>query len=265
MATQLDFAEQEQLDQLRYFWKSYGNLITWLLVIVLAGFAAYNGWNWWQRNQAVEAASIFDELDRAAKAGQVDRIPQIFGDLRDRYPGTTFAHQGGLIAATALADKGKADEARTTLAWVADKASDEAYGAIAKLRLAGMLMDAKQFDEALKQVDDVPAGGAFAALASDRRGDVLLAQDRKADALAAYKKAWDGMAADTEYRRLVEAKLTALGAAPSPVAVDTAAAASAVSASTPASSQASATGLASSPAASSASAPASVPASGARP
>jgi predicted negative regulator of RcsB-dependent stress response len=36
MATHLDLEEQEQLDQLKHFWNQYGNLITWVLVIVLA-------------------------------------------------------------------------------------------------------------------------------------------------------------------------------------------------------------------------------------
>jgi hypothetical protein len=29
MAKHLDLEEQEQLDQLKHFWKQYGNLITW--------------------------------------------------------------------------------------------------------------------------------------------------------------------------------------------------------------------------------------------
>ena len=35
MASHLDLEEQEQLDQLKHFWKQYGNLITWVLVLVL--------------------------------------------------------------------------------------------------------------------------------------------------------------------------------------------------------------------------------------
>lgn len=219
MATQLPLADQEQLDQVRYFWNTWGNVITWVLVVVLAGFAAWNGWNWWQRDQAVKAASIFDELDRAAKAGQSERLPQIFGDLSERYPRTSFAQQGGLIASSALITAGKTDDAKAALSWVADKAGDDSYRAIARLRLAGLLFDGAQYDEALKQLDAVPAG-AFAALASDRRGDVLSAQERKADAVAAYRRAWDGMASEVGYRNFIGAKLTALGAAPDPVKAD---------------------------------------------
>ena len=54
MATHLDLEEQEQLDQVKHFWKRYGNLITWVLIVVMGSFAAWNGWNWWQRDQAVK-------------------------------------------------------------------------------------------------------------------------------------------------------------------------------------------------------------------
>ena len=51
MATHLDLEEQEQIDALKAFWNQYGNLITWVLVIGSAPIAAWNGWNWWQREQ----------------------------------------------------------------------------------------------------------------------------------------------------------------------------------------------------------------------
>ena len=63
MATPLDLQEQEQLDAIKSFWKQYGNLITWTLILVLGAFAAWNGWNWYQRDQGIKAGAMFDELD----------------------------------------------------------------------------------------------------------------------------------------------------------------------------------------------------------
>src|SRR3954462_5904681 len=81
MATHLDLEEQEQLDQLKHFWKQYGNLITWLLIAVLAAFAAWNGWNLWQRDQAVKAGAMYDEIDKSVQAGDADRAAALFGGL----------------------------------------------------------------------------------------------------------------------------------------------------------------------------------------
>ena len=218
MATHLDLEEQEQIDQLKHFWKQYGNLITWLLVLLLGGYAAWNGWNLYQRDQGSKAGSLYDELDRAAQQGDSDRATRIFADMKARYPGATFTHQAGLLAARVAADKGQYDAASASLAWVADKASDDEYRAIARLRLAGLLLDTKKYEEALKQVDAVAGGPEFLALAADRRGDILLTQGKSAEAQAAYLKAWTAMDPKLDYRRVVEAKLNLLGVQPAATA-----------------------------------------------
>jgi predicted negative regulator of RcsB-dependent stress response len=213
MATQLDLQEQEQLDALKSFWKNYGNLVTWLLILALTAYAGWNGWNWYQRDQAVKAGAMFDELDRAVTAGDADKAGRIFTDLRERFPRTAFAQQGGLAAARLQFEKGQIDAAKASLAWLADNAVEDEARTIARLRLAGLYFDAKQYDQALQQVDAAKAAG-FEALAADRRGDVLAAQDKKAEAVAAYQTAWKLMDPTLDYRRLIDAKLTALGAAP---------------------------------------------------
>jgi len=223
MATNLDLEEQEQLDQLKHFWKKNGNLITWVLIAALAGYAAWNGWNYWQREQTVKAGAMFDELDRAAQAGDAEKVTRVFADLKERYPRTAFTQQGGLLAAKVQFEKGKAEAAQASLTWVGENAVEAEYKTVAWMRLAGVSMDAKKYDEALKQLDAATAPD-FAALVADRRGDVLLAQGKTEDAKAAYNKAWTQMDAKVEYRRLIEAKLTALGAPPEPLKVPAAAA-----------------------------------------
>ena len=213
MATPLDLQEQEQVDALKAFWTRYGNLITWVLILVLGGFAAWNGWQLYQRKQAEQAGAMFDELDRAAAAADLEKVARVLADLKDRHARTVYAQQAGLVAAKVQLDKGKADDARATLAWVADNGRHEGLAALARLRLAGVLLDAKKYDEALAQLEPSRLG-AFAALGADRRGDVLLAQGRSEDARAAYQAAWKEMPESLDYRRLVEAKLTALGVSP---------------------------------------------------
>lgn len=213
MAQPLDLQEQEQLDDLKAFWKTYGNLITWALVAALTVFAALNGWKWWQREQSIKAAAMYDELDRAAQAGNAQRAGQIFADLKQRYPRTVYAEQGGLLAASVQFASGQSEEAKASLDWVAGNASENEYQTVARLRLAGLLLQAKDYDAALKQLDAAKAP-SFAALVADRRGDVLLAQGKPAEARSAYQTAWQAMDAKIEYRRLIEAKLGALGAAP---------------------------------------------------
>lgn len=221
MAAPLDLQDQEQLDQLKAFWNQYGNLITWTLVLALSGIAAWNGWNWWQRDQAVKAGAMFDELERATQAQDAGRAAQVFADLKTRFARTVYAQQAALLTAKLQAEKGQEDAALATLAWLGEHAGEEEYRSIAQLRAAGLLLDKKRYDQALAQLDAAAQGRSakeFAALIADRRGDVLLAQGKKAEALRAYQAAYAAMDEKLEYRRLIDAKLTALGAAPAAAA-----------------------------------------------
>ena len=151
MANQLDLEEQEQLDQIKHYWKQYGNLITWILVAVLAAFAGWNGYQLWQRNQAEQASAMYDELDRQSRQADLALVERAFSDMKDRYPRTTYAWQGALLAAKVLSEGGKTDAANAALTWVVGSSADDGYKAIARLRLAGLLADGKSFDQALAQ------------------------------------------------------------------------------------------------------------------
>ncbi|HET7794893.1 MAG TPA: tetratricopeptide repeat protein [Rhizobacter sp.] len=213
MATHLDLEEQEQLDQLKAFWKQYGNLITWVLIIALAGYVGWTLWNNHQHEQSVKAGALYEELDRAAQAGDVEKAARVFDDMKERFPSTGYAQQAALLTAKLQFDKKQNDAARATLTWASEHATEDEYRTVARLRLAGLLLDEKKFDEALKQLDGATSK-EFAALVADRRGDVLLAQGKKDEAKAAFEQAWKAMDESLEYRRMVESKLMVLGAAP---------------------------------------------------
>ena len=210
MANNFDLEEQEQLAELKHFWNQWGNLITWVLIVVFGAIAAFNGWNYWQRNQAAQASALFEEVDRAAAAGEVERVQRAFSDIKDKFPRTAYAQQAALLTARAMQDKGNKDAAKAALTWVAEQSSDEGYQSAARLRLVAILVDAKQYDDALKQLS-AAFPPEYEALAADRRGDVYNLQGKKAEAKGEYQKAWKGLSEDDDYRKLVEVKLTALG------------------------------------------------------
>ncbi len=213
MANHLDLEEQEQLDQLKHFWKQYGNQITWLLIVALAGFASWNAYHYWQRNQATQASAMYDEVERVLRAGDMAKLDRAFSDMKDKFGSTAYAQQVGLLAAKSYFDAGKVDAAKAALTWVADTSNDEGYQAIARLRLAAILLESKAYDEALKQlVGTFPTD--FQALVADRKGDIFQLKGDKTQALAEYNKAYRTLDERTEYRRVVEIKLNALGVDP---------------------------------------------------
>ena len=213
MSKHLDLEEQEQLDQLKYFWKQYGNAITWLLILVMGSYAGWNGYQYWQKQQSTKAGALFDEVERAASSGDTSKLERSWNDMKDRFPGTTFAAQSALLAGKTFQQAEKYDAALAALKWAAESASDEASAQLARLRLAILQIQQKAYDDASKTLAK-PFTPAFTGLALDIQGDLYMSQNKPQDAVKAYTDAWSKLEASNEYRRLVQAKLNALGADP---------------------------------------------------
>jgi predicted negative regulator of RcsB-dependent stress response len=217
-----DLEEQEQLATLKDFWKKYGNLITWVLIIALGAYAAYNFWNYHQRKQAAEASNLYEQQRAAIESGDKAKVARITSDIQSKYDGTVYAPMAALAAAKSAFDANDLKAAKAHLQWVIDHGNDE-YKSVATLRMSGVLLDEKQFDAALKLLDGdiLPQ---FKGEVSDRKGDVLVAQNKIAEARAAYQAALDAMGQANPGRQLVQLKLDAIGGAPAKAAAPKAAA-----------------------------------------
>ena len=193
MATHLDLEEQEQLDQLKAFWKQYGNLITWVL-IAGAGRAlpAWNGWNWWQRDQAVKAGAMFDELERAAQAGDVAKA----GRHLRRHEGALPAHR--------LRAAGRAAGGQGAVREGPGRCGRGHAGLGGRQRRRRRVPDGRapapgrraarpeEVRRGARSSSTAPTAKEFEALVADRRGDVLLAQGKTDEAKAAYSEGLEG-------------------------------------------------------------------------
>ncbi|HEY4663656.1 MAG TPA: tetratricopeptide repeat protein [Comamonas sp.] len=210
MATHLDLEEQEQLDQIKHFWNKWGTPITGLAVVVMAGFAAWNGYQYWQQRQAIQASALADVVAVAVESGDQARVAQAFETVKADYKGTLQAGHAALLVAQSAVNAGKLPEAKAALQWAVDNTKDEGYQATAKLRLAAVLMEDKDLDGAASLLrSSFP--NEFKGLAADRLGDVLQQQGKTAEAVAAYQEAWKLMDPQVDYRALVGFKLNALG------------------------------------------------------
>ena len=208
----LDLEEQEQLDALKQFWKQYGTLIITLAFLALATFAAIKGWNYYQRGQAEQASALFGKYEEAVRKNDVAQIGSLGAELIDKYGSTAYGPMAALLLAKTNYDNGDAAAAAKRLQWASDKAKDEETAALARLRLAGIRLDEKKYDEAL-QLLDTKHPAAFAPLYADLRGDTLAAQGKLAEARAAYKLALDKILPSSSYRSVVQIKLDGLGSA----------------------------------------------------
>jgi len=208
----LDLEEQEQLDALKQFWKQYGTLIITLAFLALATFAGVKGWNYYQRGQSEQASVLFGKLEEAVRKNDVAQTASLGAEIIDKYGSTAYGPMAALLLAKTSHDNGDPAAAATRLLWAIDKARDDETAALARLRLAGIRLDEKKYDEALALLD-AKHSQAFAPLYSDLRGDVLAAQGKPAEARAAYKQALEKSLPNSNYRNVVQIKLDALGPA----------------------------------------------------
>ena len=207
----LDLEEQEQVAELRAWWKQHGRLITWVIVAAAVGFSGWQTWRIWQLNQAANAAGLYDTLARAAEAGDAKAMRDATGTLIESYPRTLYATMGALTAARFHFDRNDLKSAKVQLQWVLDNASSDEMRDLARLRLAAVLLDEKANDEALKLLNAAHSP-AFEAQYAALRGDVLVAKNQTADARAAYKLALEKAGKqDGAFRETVRMRLDALG------------------------------------------------------
>jgi predicted negative regulator of RcsB-dependent stress response len=205
-----DLEEQEQLAQLKAFWAQWGNALTWLLTLVLAAYAGWQYWEFNKRNQALEASRLYEEVQKAAEAKDSAKILRATADMESKFAGTTYAAMSALLAAKVSYEANDAKSAKAQLQWAAENGKDEELQVVAKLRLAGLLLDEKNYDAALKIVDgSFPP--QFASVVQDRKGDILVAQNKLAEARAAYQSALDKGGKEDQARQIIQLKLDALG------------------------------------------------------
>jgi predicted negative regulator of RcsB-dependent stress response len=217
-----DLEEQEQLATLKAWWNQYGDFVSWAMIAVAVAVAGWQGWNWYQRNQAAQASAIFSVLQKAASERDMQRVKPAVGELLEKYSGTTYAPMAALLAGKAAFDSGDLKTAKAQFAWVVEHGKDELRD-LGRLRLAAILIDEKAYDEALRHLGEAN-NTAFATRFAEMRGDALAAQGKKAEAKTAYAAAIEkiaagsrsdvamsGAAARAAYKQLLQQKSDALG------------------------------------------------------
>jgi predicted negative regulator of RcsB-dependent stress response len=204
-----DLEEQEQMASLKAWWKEHGGGVALAALLLAAAVAAWNGWTWYERSQAAQAAALYDTLQKAARANDVKATRDTAGSILENYPRSAYASLAALVSAKVQFQAGDLKTARAQLQWVTEHAKSDEIRSIAALRLANVLLDDKEPDAALKALETTPHPG-FEVLFAAQRGDILAAQKKREDARKAYKAALE-KAEPGPLRESLRLKLEALG------------------------------------------------------
>lgn len=208
----LDSHEQEQLEAFAAWWKDNRVQILAALLIVAVTVGGWRGWQYYRHQRAVEAATLYQQFIEQLPSSDAKRINDAAAAVMQKFSSTPYAAQAALLAAQVNRQDKDTARAKTQLQWVIDNAGVDTLKDVARLRLAALLLDEKNYADALKLLE-AKHPDSFDGLYDDLRGDVLSAQGKIDEARSSYKLAYEKTAAQSMYRNLIQMKLDALGTA----------------------------------------------------
>lgn len=204
-----DLEEQEKIDTLKSWWKTYGTLVTVVVAALAAGIAGVQAWNYYQKQKTEQAAELYDSVLQIQGSGDSRKIGDAARLLMEGFPSSGYASRAALISARASFDSGDLQTTKSRLQWTLDNSKEDELKDLVRLRLAGILLDEKKYSEALGLLE-TGHGESFDGLYADLKGDILSAMGKVAEARAAYQIALDKMVVKGTYHNIVQMKLDAL-------------------------------------------------------
>ena len=205
-----DLEEQEQLAELKAWWNRYGKLLLLAVIAALLAVLGHQVWRYYLNTQSLAAVSLFGQMEQAERAGDHKKVRDIAAQITGKYGRSPYAAMAALASARAAVQTGDLAGAQTQLKWVMDSARENEVKDLARLRLAGVLLDENKHAEALELLGKKPVE-SLSGLYADLTGDVLTAQGKNAEARGAYQQALDKSESGSAYRSVIQLKLDALG------------------------------------------------------
>lgn len=208
MAT-YDLEEQEKIDGLKSWWEVYGTLAIIIAATFVAGISGTQAWKYYQKQQSDQTVELFISLQGIDESGDSEKIRDAARLLTEGFPGSGYASRAALISARASIDAKDIKNARNQLQWVLVNTEEIELKDIARLRLAGLLLDEKKHDEALKLLESKHSE-FFDSLYGDLKGDVFADKGSISEARAAYKMAMSKIDKKETRYKIIQMKLDAL-------------------------------------------------------
>ena len=211
------FNEYEQGEAVKKWLKTNGGAIIMGLVIAFGGLFGFRQWQSWDENQRQRASAEFEVMSQLLSEQQLDSAMANYQTLKDEYPDSPYASLAALQMARARLEADQADLALNLYRFVADNGTPQALQMVGIERLARVLLDQGEAEEAMAILDASGDSTGFEASFAEVRGDVYVALGRNSEAIASYQLALDSLEAGVGDRNYLELKLKSLGGIPTEV------------------------------------------------
>jgi len=201
----------EQGEIVKKWLQQNGSAIVMGLVLAFGGLFGFKQWNIWQDTKGQKSYAEFERMNTQLTGGQLDGAMDNFQILQDDYAKTPYASLAALQMARARIESKQPELALNYLRYVMANGRPEGLKVIARERLARLLLDQGQAEEALTTIDGVTELSGYEARYAETRGDILVVLGRKDEAIKAYQQALEVLEEGLGDRYLLVLKLESLG------------------------------------------------------
>ena len=180
--------DKEQIDLLKKFWRDYGKM---LLIAVVIGLVIGSAWRYWHgriHHHRSAASEYYQQYLAAQSSKDIKQSRALAKVLRSSYADTPYAVSTAFWQAKIAVNHKNYSGAREALLWVIQHGHMPVDIAVARLRLARVNMQVKQYDQALLELKRVTLA-TFVPIAEKLTGDIYRQQGDHKRALTAYQKA----------------------------------------------------------------------------
>lgn len=180
--------EEEQLEQIKKWWRRHGNMITMTLSVILLCIAGYRYWNWHQDKINQQASAAYENMMVALSNQNIKSVRAYANDLIKNYNKTIYSDVAHMTLAKVYVDKSKLDEAIQELKTVATESKMTPLKQIAKIRIARLLAGEKSYTNALNELSIVD-DATYLPVINELKGDIYSAKGQYQQAINAYREA----------------------------------------------------------------------------
>ena len=205
----LHFAEDEQTEKIRDWWKKNGTAIIVGLVIGIGAVSSYQGWTIYQARQAEAASDLYQNMLRNLEADLLPNVREDANQIISKYGSTAYVDAASLMLAKLDFDSGNVGDADEHLRQVIDRSSDAGVKHIARLRRISIALDRNDFgliDELLSVSEAV----GFESRYEELKGDSWVARNDIDRARDAYKRAFELSGGGSIAAQILERKLNSV-------------------------------------------------------